>query len=65
MMVDKRKRKRMLSNRKSANRSRMRKQKQLEDLTDEVTKLEEAIKVKAWAIQVGGVLTVVVVMTKV
>ena len=41
----------------------MRKQKLLKDFTDEVTKLEEAIKVKAWAIQAGGVLAVVVATT--
>ncbi|RYR01806.1 hypothetical protein Ahy_B06g080673 isoform B [Arachis hypogaea] len=41
----------MLSNRESARRSRMRKQKQLEDLTEEVTKLQSANKNLAEAIK--------------
>lgn len=40
--VDERKRKRMLSNRESARRSRMKKQKQLEDLTNETSRLQMA-----------------------
>ncbi|BFG43447.1 hypothetical protein CerSpe_297220 [Prunus speciosa] len=38
--VDEKKRKRMLSNRESARRSRMKKQKQMDDLTSEITRLE-------------------------
>ncbi|KAB2616316.1 ocs element-binding factor 1-like [Pyrus ussuriensis x Pyrus communis] len=38
--VDEKKRKRMLSNRESARRSRMKKQKQIDDLTTEITRLE-------------------------
>ncbi|KAG6647999.1 hypothetical protein I3843_07G115700 [Carya illinoinensis] len=40
--VDERKRKRMLSNRESARRSRMKKQKQMEDLTNETSRLQMA-----------------------
>ncbi|CAL0300215.1 unnamed protein product [Lupinus luteus] len=42
--VDDRKRKRMISNRESARRSRMRKQKLLEDLTEEVNRLQSSNK---------------------
>lgn len=50
--MDERKRKRMLSNRESARRSRMRKQKLLEDLTDEVSKLQDANERLAQSIKV-------------
>lgn len=41
-MMDEKKRKRMISNRESARRSRMRKQKQMQDLTDEMGRLQIA-----------------------
>ncbi|KAK4282562.1 hypothetical protein QN277_013923 [Acacia crassicarpa] len=41
-VMDERKRKRMQSNRESARRSRMKKQKQLEDLTNEISRLQSA-----------------------
>lgn len=41
-MMDEKKRKRMISNRESARRSRMKKQKQMQDLTDEISRLEVA-----------------------
>ncbi|KAF7818135.1 bZIP transcription factor 53-like [Senna tora] len=41
-IMDERKRKRMLSNRESARRSRMKKQKLLEDLTNEIGRLQSA-----------------------
>ena len=40
LVIDERKRKRMLSNRESARRSRVRKQKQVEDLTNEISRLQ-------------------------
>ncbi|OIW07031.1 hypothetical protein TanjilG_02665 [Lupinus angustifolius] len=42
--IDERKRKRMISNRESARRSRMKKQKVLEDLTEEVYRLQSSNK---------------------
>ncbi|KAK7278181.1 hypothetical protein RJT34_23206 [Clitoria ternatea] len=50
--MDERKRKRMLSNRESARRSRMRKQKLLEDLTGEVSQLQGANEHLAQSIKV-------------
>ncbi|KAF7804919.1 bZIP transcription factor 53-like [Senna tora] len=40
VVIDERKRKRMLSNRESARRSRMKKQKLVEDLTNEISRLQ-------------------------
>ncbi|CAL1398695.1 unnamed protein product [Linum trigynum] len=52
--VDERKRKRMISNRESARRSRMRKQKQVEDLVKETAQLQKENAQLGQQIEVSG-----------